>query len=151
MLLLVILAVPAVAFAVSFGLLARFEGSFQSALARDYPEKSAAERANFTIASICADPKGREAIGEEACGLLDLLRLMELGALATGLGGLGWLGLIAVLGRLSRGRPTLIMRFFRPGVQATNVFGAARASPASSPCCRPGGSSPTFWRRSRSR
>jgi Zn-dependent protease with chaperone function len=121
-LLLLILAVPAVAFAVAFVLVGQFEGAFQEALVRDQPQMPAEERKRLSISGLCADPAGLAALGEETCDLYALLTLMGLAALVTGLGGLGWLGLIALLGRLSRGRPTLIMRLFRPGVRITNLF-----------------------------
>ena len=110
------------AFGASTWLISTFETGFQQNLAREYPDIPEAQRAALSIARLCGDAQAREALDEDSCEMYGRITLMRAGSLATATGGLAWIGLIVIGGRLSRGKPDVIMRLFRPGVYVTNVL-----------------------------
>ena len=120
-LLLVMTAVPVIAFGVAFAILWKFEREWQAALAQQVPAASAEQRAAFTIEGGCQNPSIRKAI-ESVCSMVDYMRYMRLASILSGVAGFGWLGLIAVAGGLARKSRTLLLHVFRPGLYLTNLF-----------------------------
>jgi Zn-dependent protease with chaperone function len=120
-LLLILVAVPLIAFGVSFAIAANRESKWQAELARQYPHVSVQERAAVTLLGMCADPKARIEIGIE-CGREDQLLLMRRVAMGAAAAGVGWLVLVGAAGRLARRDRRLLLRVFRPGLRLTAGF-----------------------------
>jgi Zn-dependent protease with chaperone function len=120
-LLLLMLAVPTLAFAVAHGLLSRHEQVWQDALARQRTDLATVAHAHATLAWACAQPGFRGA-DPRLCAFDRGLGLMRAGAVATAGAGLVWLGLIALAGRCARRNRALLLAVFGPGLRLTIVF-----------------------------
>ena len=120
-LLLIMIAVPMIAFGVAFGVLWKGERDWQAALVQRFPTASAEQRAALTLQGVCQDPSVRKGL-ESVCSYVDYMRYMRFASLLIGMAGLGWLGLIALAGRLARTSRILLLRIFRPGLHLTNLF-----------------------------
>ncbi len=120
-LLLMLIAVPALAFVVASLLLSRWEADWQQALARQAPNPQVARLPAISLRQACGREEFRSA-NVSICSSLTLVSALAGAALATASAGIGWLGLIALAGRLARRSRLLIARVFRPGLYLTNLF-----------------------------
>ena len=120
-LLLLMVAVPAVAFGVAHGLLVHHEGVWQETLARHRPDLDAAARASATLVWACRQPGFRQE-SPRVCAFERGLDVMRAGAAATAAAGLAWLALIALAGRCARHNRSLLLAVFGPGLRLTIVF-----------------------------
>src|SRR3989338_5915194 len=94
-LLLVVLAVPALALAVAWGLSRSDERAWQAMLAATNPSVSLERRQVFTLEAACARLEIRRQVAAP-CARVGRLGLMRGAALATGAAGVAWLALLAL-------------------------------------------------------
>jgi Zn-dependent protease with chaperone function len=118
-LMLILLAIPLVAFAAGRGIEWKLDSTLRSALLEKAPDK-AAEISHISLASWCAQPDIRNdpAIAD-ACNLSDNMGLLELGAVIAVALGIGLVVAIKIAGKLSKGRRTLLLLLFAPGLHMT--------------------------------
>lgn len=120
-LVVMMIAVPAVAYGVAFGIMARHEAEWQAMLASRFSDVSKERRQATTLIRVCQDARVRSQMAA-ACSQEDDLGLMRTASVGAGLIGLGWLGLIAAAGRLARRRRRMLLGVFRPGLYLTGAF-----------------------------
>ena len=120
-LLLVVLAVPALALAVAWGLSRSDERAWQAMLAATNPSVSLERRQAFTLEAACARPEVRQQVAA-ACARVGRLGLMRGASIATGVAGLAWLALLACAGPWARRSRALLLRIFKSGLHLTNAF-----------------------------
>lgn len=120
-LVLMMIAVPGVAYGVAFGIMAKDEAEWQVMLASQFSDVSKEQRQATTLIRICQDARVRMQIAA-ACSREDYLGLMRSAAVGAGVSGLGWLGIIAAAGRLARRRRRMLLAVFRPGLYLTGAF-----------------------------
>ena len=120
-LLLVVLAVPALALAVAWGLSRSDERAWQAMLAATNPSVSLERRQVFTLEAACARLEIRRQVAAP-CARVGRLGLMRGAALATGAAGVAWLALLALAGRWARRSRALLLRIFKGGLHLTNAF-----------------------------
>ncbi|MBX6341629.1 MAG: M48 family metalloprotease [Thermomicrobiaceae bacterium] len=114
--LVLVLVVPVVAYLVAVGVEGRYESTWQSLLARQFPQVPKARRQALTFARACADP----ALSSDAlCGDLRRVHLLRSGSLATGLLAVALCSGIALAGHASRSDRDLLLKTFRPGLYVT--------------------------------
>lgn len=120
-LLLMMVAVPAVAFGVAHGLLSHHEQVWQATLAQHRPDLDAAQRAQATLVWACGQAEFRQQ-SPRVCTFERGLDLMRTGAVVTAGAGIAWLGLIALAGHWARRNRALLLSVFGPGLRLTIVF-----------------------------
>ncbi|WP_242392699.1 M48 family metallopeptidase [Anaeromyxobacter oryzisoli] len=119
-LLLMVVGIPLLAGAVGDGLLWKFERTWQSELARAYPEVDGARRAAFTLSKACRTPELAGPL-HDLCGAFREQRLMIAGAVGAAALGLAMLFAIWVIGRVAARRRRLLLYTFVPGLHVTNL------------------------------
>src|SRR5262245_37289097 len=126
-LLLLLLAIPVIAYAASWGVQAKLDSDLRTAVA-SAPEAQGRNVSGITMDNFCkvvlggdgaqADPKAQHDVAE-VCGLVDTLHHMQTAAIAAAGIGLGLLALVALAGRVARGRRTLLLLAFVPLLHLT--------------------------------
>jgi DNA-binding transcriptional LysR family regulator len=122
-LLLVVLAVPVVAYFASTALIWHQDSQVRSELLQSYQEKKETPPDtldSLTVAHICTNPKiASDPSLADMCDTNRTLGTMQLLAVAAAGLGIGLLALIAITGRLARGRRRVLLAFFGPGLHLT--------------------------------
>jgi Zn-dependent protease with chaperone function len=114
--LVLVLLIPVIALAATQAVRWRYDEELRSQVEQEFGPIPEDRRDEVTLRALCAEPEMR---GEEICGELDQLSLMETGSLLSGALGAALVGLIAAAGRLARGDRNLLLSVFRPGLYIT--------------------------------
>ena len=118
-LLLLLLAVPAIAFGVSTAVQAHFDAELRTALRNQIPDADPEKVAAATVDKLCADqPTGTFA---EICEMNAHLNLMRRAAISAAIIAIALLIVIGVAGKLAQTNRLLLVQVFRPGLYLTVV------------------------------
>jgi Zn-dependent protease with chaperone function len=118
-LLVILLAVPLVAYIAGRGVEWKLDNTLRSALLQQAPDK-AAEISQISVSAWCGQPDIRsDADIADVCGLSDNMQLVKLGAVIAAVLGIVLLLAIKVAGKISKGSRTLLVLFFAPGLHLT--------------------------------
>jgi membrane glycosyltransferase len=118
-LLLVLLAVPLVAFIAGRGIEWKLDSTLRTALLQQSPDK-AADISQASVSARCSQPDvRRDADVADACNLSDNMQLVKSGAVIAAILGVALLVAIKVAGKLSKGSRILLLLLFAPGLHIT--------------------------------
>src|SRR5439155_13933872 len=128
-LLLLLLVIPVIAYAASWGLQAKLDSDLRAALASN-PELQARDLSMLTMDKFCSllsdpgattlDPSARKDIGE-TCDFLSNLHIMQTTAVVAVVIAIVLMVVVALAGRLARGRRVLLLLAFAPLLHLTMV------------------------------
>jgi Zn-dependent protease with chaperone function len=121
-LLVILLAVPLIAFIAGRGVEWKLDATLRRALLQQAPEKPA-EISQVSVSSWCSLPDIRSDAGiADVCDLSDNMQLVKLGAVIAAVLGIFLLVAIKMAGQLSKRSRNLLVLFFAPGLHLTMLI-----------------------------
>lgn len=118
-LLLILLAVPLVAFIAGRGIEWKLDSTLRTALLQQFPDK-AADISRASVSAWCSQPDVRHDTNvSDVCELSDNMQLVKSGAVIAAALGVALLVAIKVAGKLSKGSRILLLVLFAPGLHIT--------------------------------
>lgn len=116
-LLLVFLIIPVIAYIAALGVGWQIDSMLRKELLEVLPNE-AQLISNITVSSACDDYEFRSLL-PKACGLNDEMELLKFGAALSFVVGIGLLILIKIAGKAVRGKRSLLLLIFKPGLHLT--------------------------------
>lgn len=119
LLLLILLAVPLVAYLAGRGIEWKLDSTLRGALLQRFPDK-AADISQVTMSAWCSQTDvRRNSDVADVCGLSDNMQLVKSGAVIAAVLGVALLVAIKAAGKLSKGSRLLLLLLFAPGLHIT--------------------------------